>query len=329
MPVDGQKLSQTNQVTTVDILDFLPLFQPNLSNTRIRFVDLIIQIKQLIDAYTKAETDLLLDAKANDSDVVHKTGNETIFDEKSFDSFPLLPTSDPTQDYQAVHKKYVHFLYDFLANQFNQLNAAVNQRWVIPTNIDCALNPAYPASIAGETYRVTNPGKVGGVTDGVKVQEGDIILCLVTNPGGNQPTVGNQFTIINRNIDEATPTESGTIKISTHVSVVAGLATDEAVTPETLFFAIDNLLVRKTALKTHRFYFGVNTAPAGYIQVPASTILTHASLVGVTIYGMCFMDNSPFDYILDTPFNTATGTMNLTSFGNIYEGSKLVFTSFK
>jgi len=38
---------------------------------------------------------------------VKKTGNETIAGVKTFSSFPILPDDTPTEDNQAVHKKYV------------------------------------------------------------------------------------------------------------------------------------------------------------------------------------------------------------------------------
>lgn len=45
--------------------------------------------------------------KANDTDVVHDTGDETIAGVKTFTSFPVTPSSAPTTDYQTANKKYV------------------------------------------------------------------------------------------------------------------------------------------------------------------------------------------------------------------------------
>lgn len=50
-------------------------------------------------------TQTALDAKANDADVVHDTGNETVAGIKTFSSSPIVPT--PTTDFQAATKKYV------------------------------------------------------------------------------------------------------------------------------------------------------------------------------------------------------------------------------
>ena len=61
-------------------------------------------------AYTGAQIDAAVGAvasKANDSDVVHNTGNETIGGVKTFSSFPVTPSSVPTANYQVANKKYI------------------------------------------------------------------------------------------------------------------------------------------------------------------------------------------------------------------------------
>ena len=61
-------------------------------------------------AYTGAQIDAAVGAvasKANDSDVVHNTGNETVAGVKTFSSFPVTPSSAPTTNYQVANKKYV------------------------------------------------------------------------------------------------------------------------------------------------------------------------------------------------------------------------------
>jgi len=45
--------------------------------------------------------------KADDSAVVHDTGNETVAGVKTFSSFPVTPSEAPTTDYQVPNKKYV------------------------------------------------------------------------------------------------------------------------------------------------------------------------------------------------------------------------------
>lgn len=57
--------------------------------------------------YTEAETDGLLNAKANDNAVVKLSGNQTVAGTKTFSTIPVLPNSSPTTDNQAARKKYV------------------------------------------------------------------------------------------------------------------------------------------------------------------------------------------------------------------------------
>lgn len=58
-----------------------------------------------VGAYNIAQTDALLDDKANDSEVLHNTGNESVSGIKTFNSSPVVPEV-PTQDGHAVSKKY-------------------------------------------------------------------------------------------------------------------------------------------------------------------------------------------------------------------------------
>jgi hypothetical protein len=52
--------------------------------------------------------------KADDADVVHDTGDETVAGVKTFSSIPVLPASDPTLANQAVRKSYVDNGYRYL-----------------------------------------------------------------------------------------------------------------------------------------------------------------------------------------------------------------------
>jgi hypothetical protein len=61
-------------------------------------------IKDLTDSTNLRTT---WSAKADDSAVVHDTGNETVAGVKTFSSFPVTPSSAPTADYEVANKKYV------------------------------------------------------------------------------------------------------------------------------------------------------------------------------------------------------------------------------
>ena len=62
-----------------------------------KYVDDGLSTKQTTLGYTAA----------NDSNVVHLTGDETVAGIKTHTSFSITPSSAPTTDYQTANKKYV------------------------------------------------------------------------------------------------------------------------------------------------------------------------------------------------------------------------------
>jgi hypothetical protein len=67
--------------------------------------------------------------------------------------------------------------------------------------INCSANPNYPAGNAGETYRISVAGKIGGIS-GINVETGDMILCIQDNTvSGDQATVGMYWNVVQTNID--------------------------------------------------------------------------------------------------------------------------------
>lgn len=56
--------------------------------------------------------------------------------------------------------------------------------------LDCSLNPNYPAANAGDFYKVSVSGKIGGAS-GLAVTAGDNLICLVdSTAAGDHATVG-------------------------------------------------------------------------------------------------------------------------------------------
>lgn len=88
---------------------------------------------------------------------------------------------------------------------------------VFKGTLNCSANPNYPAGDAGDTYKVSVAGKVGGAS-GKTVEVGDIVLCTVDGTAsGNEATVGANWTVIQNNLDLATQAETeaktNTVKI--------------------------------------------------------------------------------------------------------------------
>ena len=91
---------------------------------------------------------------------------------------------------------------EFLKTYADGLLAA-NDAMIFKGTIDASTNPNYPAASAGHTYRISVAGKIGGAS-GDNVEIDDTAYCLVDDtPSGDQATVGNNWAIIQGNIDGA------------------------------------------------------------------------------------------------------------------------------
>lgn len=66
--------------------------------------------------------------------------------------------------------------------------------------IDCSSNPNYPAASTGDFYKVSVAGRIGGGS-GPKVDANDSIICNTTTAGGTHAAVGDNFNILQSNID--------------------------------------------------------------------------------------------------------------------------------
>lgn len=100
-----------------------------------------------------------------------------------------LGTSDTVVPSQAAVKAYV-----------DALLAAANAM-VFKGTIDASANPNYPAASAGDVYRISVAGKIGGAS-GPNVEIGDQLLALTDGlAAGNHATVGASWNITQVNVD--------------------------------------------------------------------------------------------------------------------------------
>lgn len=166
------------------------------------------------DAVTSAQ--LLL--KANDNEVVKVTGNQTVAGIKTFSASPVVPNA--TTPTQAVSKGQMDTADAAIQTQVTNLQALVNNGTKVPVPIDCSTNPNYPASTKGDAYRVTVGGRIGGAS-GTLVEPNDTIYCLTTSAAGTEAVVGMNFYIVQGNIDKATTTVHGTVKLATPAEITA------------------------------------------------------------------------------------------------------------
>jgi hypothetical protein len=82
---------------------------------------------------------------------------------------------------------------------------AAADAFVAKGTIDASASPNYPAANAGDTYRVSVAGKVGGAS-GLNVEVGDMLMCFVDGTAaGTQAAVGAAWDVIQTNGDGAGP----------------------------------------------------------------------------------------------------------------------------
>ncbi len=109
---------------------------------------------------------------------------------------------------------------------------AANDAMIYKGATDCSGNPNYPAANAGEMYRVSVAGKIGGAS-GVAVEAGDFYICNTDGTSaGNQATVGANWNVIQTNVvgvyyaggTDVAVTDGGT-GVSTLTGIVKGNGT--------------------------------------------------------------------------------------------------------
>lgn len=80
---------------------------------------------------------------------------------------------------------------------------AANDAMVYKGATDCSGNPNYPAANAGDTYRVSVAGRIGGAA-GKVVESGDWYICNAdATASGDEAAVGSSWNVIQTNIDGA------------------------------------------------------------------------------------------------------------------------------
>lgn len=167
---------------------------------------------------TTPATEAQVFLKANDADVVKLTGNQTVGGIKTFSASPVVP--DAVNANQAASKGQMDTADTALQTQITNLQNIVATGTKVPNPIDCSTNPNYPASTKGDAWRVTVGGRIGGAA-GPLVEPNDTIYCLTTSASGTEAAVGMNFYIVQGNIDKATTTVYGTVKLATTAEVTA------------------------------------------------------------------------------------------------------------
>lgn len=130
----------------------------------------------------------------------------------------------------------------------NYVDTLVTSGMTVKGSIDASTNPNYPSGVVGDAYYISVAGKVGGAS-GEVVEAGDLIVVLNDNAGGDQATVGNDWMVLQNNIEASSETNAGTIRIATQTEVDAGTNNSTAVTPLKLAtYVAQQLADRKSAV---------------------------------------------------------------------------------
>src|SRR5699024_8095401 len=175
-----------------------------------------------------------------------------------------------------------------LVAAINELNSAVADGMKPPNPIDCSSNPPYPAANAGETWKVTVGGKVGGA-NGEIVTPGDLIIAMNDSPGGSQATAGGDFFIVNTNIDSATEAVEGTGRIATTQEVATGTNDFAWVTPLKLDGVLDSYYT-KSYLQGKDFW-SITTADINNWNAKAELTDINDSTIKFKINGVVVTDD--------------------------------------
>jgi len=118
--------------------------------------------------------------------------------------------------------------------QFNRVIAnKLTGNWDNKGFIDASTNPDYPPAKKGDVYTIATAGIIGG-DSGTKVQVHDVMYCIAENGGGNETTVGEDWNIIQANVDLATTTVAGILRLATPQEATNGSLNTVVITPETL-----------------------------------------------------------------------------------------------
>ena len=214
----------------------------------------------------------------------------------------LVLAADPTAALEPVTKQYLEG-----AN-------GVGGRWKITSDVDCSASPNYSASSAGDTYRVSVAGKIGGAS-GIVVQVDDIIYCHTTSAAGDQATVGANFLVIQTNIVQASTTENGYITLA-GASDILTVPTEntKAVTPQTMESRLASVAAGYS--KTITASTSINIGNSEYSRVYLCTA-TSSSAVSVSLPQISAVDfpNLVIN-IKDAGQNAGTNNITVTPGGS-------------
>lgn len=180
------------------------------------------QVKSIL-GYTKTDIGLGNVDNTSDADKPISTATQTALNLKAntnnaaLTGVPTAPTAPPgTNTTQLATTAFT------IAEIAARIAAA--DAMIYKGAIDASTNPNYPAASAGDTYRISVAGKIGGPS-GPSVEVGDMVICHTDGTAaGNHATVGSKWDIIQSNIDGALTTSDIGNSVQGFDQTLAGIA---------------------------------------------------------------------------------------------------------
>lgn len=154
-----------------------------------------------------------------------------------------------------------------------------NNAMVFKGVIDASTNPNYPAANAGDTYKISVAGKIGGAS-GPNVEVGDMIIATTDGTvAGTQAAVGANWFIQQANIDGAVvgPASSTAGNLPSFSGTTGKIIADSGFTPSNAAIGAGSATVLPTSAQV-----------VAYAQ-PLDADLTSIAALSTTTYGRAFL----------------------------------------
>lgn len=172
--------------------------------------------------------------------------------------------------------------------------------------IDASANPNYPASSAGDTYRVSVGGKIGGAS-GPNVEAGDMLIALTDGTAaGNHASVGAQWDIVQSNIDGAVtgPSSSTSGNLPSFSGTTGKVVADSGFAPSNAAIGGGSATILPTSAQV-----------VAYAQ-PLDSDLTAIAALTTTSYGRAFLslaDQSALMALVQSASETVAGKIEIAT----------------